>query len=341
MDTQATFWVLMLVTAVELIAIYVMVKAISAIVQSEVFKAKLERKWSLIKTSKISKETKTLIILPFLFSATWSSWALSPEAAAVADSQSFLSSINQQSLYFIALLDLILLAIIWYLKGLLQQFVNIDKTKEELAAEKAAKKPAVSVTQLLTDAVPIEEEFKVETDHEYDGIRELDNNLPPWWKWGFYLSIVSGIIYMSVYHVFKTGDLQTEEYLKEMAFENEKVQAYLESQALNVDENSVVLLADASDINSGKDLYMTYCKVCHGGGGEGTVGPNLADEYWLYGGNIKSVFKTIKYGAERGMKSWKDELNPVQMQQVASFVLSLQGTNPPNPKAAEGKKDNE
>ncbi len=53
-------------------------------------------------------------------------------------------------------------------------------------------------------------------DHDYDGIRELDNNLPRWWVWLFYLSIVFAVIYMLYYHVLRIGNLQAAEYEKEM-----------------------------------------------------------------------------------------------------------------------------
>lgn len=136
--------------------------------------------------------------------------------------------------------------------------------------------------------------------------------------------------------MFKFGDLQIESYNKEMAQSKIDVQAYLESQSMNVDENSVTRMTDTKDINNGAATFSKYCKVCHGDAGQGTVGPNLTDKYWLYGGNVNGVFKTIKYGAQRGMKSWKDELNPIEMQEVASYILSLGGSNPPNPKAPEG-----
>ena len=230
---------------------------------------------------------------------------------------------------------MVLLGVIWYLKTLMFSIVNIDKTEDELAFKETPKNKK-SLVRILTDAVPLEEEESVETDHEYDGIRELDNNLPPWWKWGFYMSIVFAIIYLFNYHVFKTGDLQIEAYQKEIIKAEKDIQLYLASQAMNVDENSVVYMTEKADLNQGKSLFNNYCAVCHGGAGEGVVGPNLTDEYWIHGGSINDVFRTIKYGAQRGMKSWKDELNPIQIQQVSSFIVSLRGSNPSNPKSPEG-----
>jgi cytochrome c oxidase cbb3-type subunit 3 len=193
----------------------------------------------------------------------------------------------------------------------------------------------VSLTQILNDTVPIEEEESIMTDHEYDGIRELDNNLPPWWKWGFYISIVFAFVYMINYHLLGTP-LQVEEYTQSIEKGEQEVQAYLASQSMNVDETSVVQLLDAVDLKSGKGIFIQYCVVCHKEDGGGSVGPNLTDVYWIHGGDIKDLFKTIKYGANNGMKSWKDELNPVQMQEVASYILTMGGTNPPDAKAPEG-----
>ena len=189
----------------------------------------------------------------------------------------------------------------------------------------------------LTDAVAIEEEDSIMLDHDYDGIKELDNNLPPWWKYGFYLTIVVAIVYLINYHVIGTGDLQGKEYEKEIAQAKLEVDEFMKTSANNVDENTVKLLTEATDIATGKDLYIVNCVACHGKGGEGSVGPNLTDDYWLHGGSIQDLFKTLKYGwVEKGMKAWKEDLSPMQMAQIASFIKTLKGTNPPNPKAPQG-----
>lgn len=194
----------------------------------------------------------------------------------------------------------------------------ITKKAKKEKVEKQA--PAIKI---LTDVVPIEDEASIMMDHEYDGIRELDNNLPPWWKWGFYITIIISPIYLFYYHGFNRDGLQEAEYEISMAKAEAEVQAYLEAAALNVDENSVVVLTEPTDLSAGKKIFDKNCVVCHGANGEGVVGPNLTDDYWVYEGDIKGVFTTIKYGAEKGMKSWKDELNPVQIQQVASYIKSF------------------
>ena len=192
--------------------------------------------------------------------------------------------------------------------------------------------------QKLQDSKPIEQEKDIDLDHDYDGIRELDNNLPPWWLYGFYITIIFAVVYLLRYHVFNSAPLQIEEYEIEMAQAEEAKEAYLKTAANLVDENSVVLLADGPSLDAGASIYKANCAVCHANDGGGGVGPNLTDKYWIHGGDIKAVFSTVKYGVPaKGMISWKDQLNPSQMQNVASYILSLQGTTPANPKDAEGE----
>jgi cytochrome c oxidase cbb3-type subunit 3 len=126
-----------------------------------------------------------------------------------------------------------------------------------------------------------------------------------------------------------------------MAMEEAEIQkaAYLDRMANLVNENSVEVLTDAQSLAEGAEIFKANCLACHGAAGEGGVGPNMTDEYWVHGGGIKNIFKTIKYGVpEKGMISWKSQLKPVAMQKVSSYILTLQGTNPPNAKAPEGEK---
>jgi len=191
----------------------------------------------------------------------------------------------------------------------------------------------------MQDAKPIEKESEIEMDHEYDGIRELDNNLPPWWLWGFYISIAFAVVYMLRFEVFHTAPSTVEEYQQEMAAAEIAKEEYLKTAANLVDENSVVMLTDEALIKEGAAIYNTSCAVCHAADGGGGVGPNLTDEYWLHGGGIQDVFATIKYGVPaKGMIPWKDQLSPVEMQKVASFVMTMQGTTPADPKEPQGEK---
>ncbi len=191
-----------------------------------------------------------------------------------------------------------------------------------------------------TNVVPVEKEEDILFDHEYDGIRELDNVLPPWWVAMFYFTIAFGLVYYAYYHFTGAGPSSTEEYTMEMERAEKAVQVYLASQSNLVDEATVELLTDEQSIAVGKAIYegKGTCFTCHGMMGEGSIGPNMTDPYWINGGSIKDLFKTIKYGVpEKGMISWKDQLRPAEMQQVASYILSLQGTNPPNPKEPQGE----
>lgn len=190
----------------------------------------------------------------------------------------------------------------------------------------------------LQDSRPVEEEEEIEMDHNYDGIRELDNNLPPWWLYGFYITIIFSVIYLLRYHVFQTAPDQIEEYRMEMARAEEAREEYLAKAGDQMDENSVTLITEGPRLEAGAAIYKANCAVCHAQDGGGGVGPNLTDEYWINGGSINDVFATVKYGVpSKGMVPWQDQLNPKQMQEVASFVLSLQGTEPADPKDPQGE----
>lgn len=318
------FWILVSTAILQAFAIVSVGNAIKTLLDNDTFKQKLRKhRDSVKKISAIALLLASTTLLPAQENST-----------VVVTSYATEESVNA-----FVILNLFFLSILLYLKNMYNKLYNIDvKEKVVIAKEEAIKKARRKWwMKTLTDSVSIEEEYKVATDHEYDGITELDNNLPPWWKWGFYLSIVFAVVYLLHYHVFKTGDLQISAYEKSKIEAEAKIAQYLKDQALNVDENTATYLTEASDLSAGKSLFMESCKVCHGAAGEGLVGPNLTDDYWIYGGDIKDIFKTIKYGAKNGMKSWKDELNPVQMQQVASFIKSLKGTNPPNAKHPQGE----
>ena len=190
---------------------------------------------------------------------------------------------------------------------------------------------------VLTKAVPIEKEKDIMFEHSYDGIHELDNDLPPWWKYGFYLTIIWAILYLFSYHVIHTGKLQLAEYNTELMEAEKAKQAQMLLSKENVTEESVIALADAETISVGKDIFSKNCVACHGQSAEGMVGPNLTDNFWLHGGGVKNIFKTISNGIPaKGMISWKSQLSAKQIQSLASFILTLQGTNPANPKEPQG-----
>lgn len=236
---------------------------------------------------------------------------------------------------FWSMVGLLLFEIIIALFYLLQIRKLLAKPNEANVPVKT--KSLHKIMQLLTDTTPLEREKDVLLDHDYDGIKELDNNLPPWWKYGFYVTIVAGFIYLLHFHVFKTGKLQAVEYVDEIMQAELKLAEYRQKAANMIDENNVTFLTDESSLNEGKSIYNANCAVCHGNLGEGKVGPNLTDNYWLHGGSIQEIFKSIKYGwPDKGMKSWQSDLSSRQMHVVSSYIKSLTGTNPPNAKEPEG-----
>jgi cytochrome c oxidase cbb3-type subunit III len=194
-----------------------------------------------------------------------------------------------------------------------------------------------TISEKAWNLVPKDKEADIDLGHEYDGIRELDNSLPPWWLWLFYGTIIWSAVYLWYYHVSDRGPSQEQEYIAAMEMGEAEKAKYLATQANAVDEKTVTILTDAAALAEGKEIYTANCLVCHGANGEGTVGPNFTDKYWIHGGSINDVFKTIKYGVpEKGMISWQAQLRPAAMQKVASYILSMQGTNPPNAKAPQG-----
>jgi len=184
---------------------------------------------------------------------------------------------------------------------------------------------------------PSKSERVMEFDHEYDGIRELDNRIPPWFSTLFLVTIVFAVIYMLDYHVFGSSPLMVEEYQQEIA-QAELQRRIRIAQEGSIDENALAVLTDQAAIESGQEQYAKFCVSCHGAQGQGLVGPNLTDRYWIHGGTIRDVYMTIKHGvAAKGMISWELVFTPKQIQQIASYVLSLQGTHPPGAKAPEGE----
>ncbi|MCH7400670.1 cbb3-type cytochrome c oxidase N-terminal domain-containing protein [Belliella kenyensis] len=182
------------------------------------------------------------------------------------------------------------------------------------------------------------EEKDLMLDHSYDGIVELDNHMPPWLAGVFYITIAFAVAYFTYYTVLGMGQNQIEEYETELAIAAIKAEEYKALALSSIDEHSVVFDSSTPAINAGKSIYEANCAACHAADGGGGVGPNLTDEYWLHGGNIADIFKVIKYGVvEKGMIPWQDQLSPEQIQQVSSYILTLQGTTPANPKEPQGE----
>lgn len=220
-----------------------------------------------------------------------------------------------------------------------------EKERRRLEAEamRELERLKPSIWEKLMQLKPIAQEKELEMEHKFDGIAELNNPTPAWFMVLFYGTIIFGIGYMLNYHVFGYGKLQEEEYAAEIEqAANDKI-AFLANPAnaaSAVNENNVVLSKDAAVLQSGAALFANRCTPCHGEHAEGLVGPNLTDEYWLHGGQIKDVFKTIKYGVpEKGMIAWEKSLSAQQISDLSNYVLSLQGTKPAGAKAPQGDKE--
>ncbi len=214
-----------------------------------------------------------------------------------------------------------------------EQFDLVEQSKKEAKLawwRKAYKK--------LLDKKPVENEGEIILDHDYDGIRELDNNLPPWWLYGFYASIIFAFAYMFNYHVFG-GTTQKEEYLIEVADAEREIEEYKKNAKGLLTINTVELLTEEGDLTTGKSIFLANCIACHKADAGGGIGPNLTDSYWILGGGIKNVFNTITEGGRpgKGMISWKSDLKPEEIAQVSSYILSLNGTTPADPKEPEGE----
>ena len=247
-----------------------------------------------------------------------------------------LSAANLSPTIFFCLVSVItveLLVIFGLLYGL-RSLLGIEAKKKPAAVKLITIKPPVKFWEKFNRLKPLEQEYEIELDHSYDGIKELDNRLPPWWLYGFYIAAV----YLWRATISHAAPSPLEEYAAQMKEADMQKTAYLAHAANNIDETTVALITDKGELDAGRNIFEASCSPCHGKLAEGVVGPNLTDNYWLHGGTVREIFKTIKYGvAEKGMRSWKDEFSPKQLAQLASYIKTLQGTNPPNAKEKQGE----
>ena len=183
-----------------------------------------------------------------------------------------------------------------------------------------------------------QEKDKLMTDHSYDGIQELDNFMPPWLQYVFLGTIIIAFSYFSYYTVLGFGKTGVEEYEEEVRIAAIEAEARGVSLLASIDETNVVIDDSGAALSAGNAIFTANCAACHAADGGGGVGPNLTDQYWLHGGDIKDLFKVIKYGViEKGMVPWEDQLSPKEIQDVASYILTLQGTSPAAPKDPQGE----
>ncbi len=271
----------------------------------------------------------TILLVVFLVGIT------TGDAHAAGGGLNPLLSPVRMVVYLVIIIEMIAIGV---LINWIKYFTGIQAYKEE--QESVQEKEAWSFNKFwikINKLKSAEEEDSLDIGHSYDGIRELDNATPPWFTVSFIATIIFAFVYMYRYHVAYSAPNQLQEYKMEVAQANADQKAYLASQGNLVDETSVTML-DEAGISTGKGLYASNCVACHGAAGEGGVGPNLTDDYWLHGGSINDIFKIIKYGVvEKGMKSWQEDFSANQIAQLSSFIKSIHGSNPPGGKEKQGE----
>ncbi|MCC5919108.1 MAG: c-type cytochrome [Cyclobacteriaceae bacterium] len=271
-----------------------------------------------------------------------------PHGVSAQESKSFWETFGQLEMEQQVLLGLLVTVIVMVilLLGVIVYLISFMYAQMSPATDAVEKQSAFAawwekfdekyVTGKMT---PIKEEKDKMLDHSFDGIVELDNHMPPWLKYTFYFTIVFGVVYFSYYTVLGIGATQTEEYQEEQRIAAIKIEKAKQNALATIDENTVQFTTETPALTDGQRIFEANCAACHAKDGGGGVGPNLADEYFIHGNSISDVFKVVKYGVRsKGMIPWEDQLSPEEMQNVSSYVLTLVGTEPANPKDPEGEK---
>lgn len=326
-NDTSVFWVLACLAILLLLLIWVVAGVTKGLLSD---KNIWKNKWNAS-----TKSIATLVGMSLIASST-TAFAQTAEGAG---SPPFFSMSDDLFLIMIGLnifLTIVLLGLLYNLNSLI---TSLRAAKEEETVVKEAKVTRGFWEGSLSEAVPVEREDEILMDHVYDGIRELDNKLPPWWVYMFYASIIFGVFYMA-YYQFMPGNTQLDEYEAELVQAAAEKEAYLAKAGANVDETTATVLTGAA-VENGKKTFTSLCIACHGASGGSSpngVGPNLTDEYWLHGGGIKNIFKVIKYGVPaKGMIAWESQLTPVRIQEVSSYIVSIKGSNPENAKEPQGE----
>lgn len=268
------------------------------------------------------------------------------EPAAVA-SQGFSLTSSELLIFFMLLFALVVLFASVMLLKALKVIVNQQMHPTQYVKYQAPplldypqwqkeNKGKPNIWTKLLSLKPLEEEDGLLIPHTYDGISELNNPVPRWFNILFYGSVIFAAGYLYYYH-FADGPRQDQEYATEMAKADADKRAFLAKSGEKYDESTIKV--DLSMVADGQVVYAANCIACHGEHGEGIVGPNLTDEFWLHGGSINDVFKTVKYGVpEKGMISWEKTLSAKKIAEVTNYIMSIQGSKPANPKAPQGPK---
>ncbi|MEQ9592952.1 MAG: cbb3-type cytochrome c oxidase N-terminal domain-containing protein [Cyclobacteriaceae bacterium] len=282
---------------------------------------------------------KKLFAISAILLVSTSVFGQSAESAAILDDPLILFYITAGFLFVVSLL---VIAVALYMLQVLRHMAKnaaMERAEKKGVAYREEPSLLFKLNQWLSDSVPIEKEETIMLDHNYDGIRELDNHLPPWWKWLLYGSIVWGVAYMFVYHVSNSLPLSIEEYNNEVAYADEEIRKMQASNpGTKIDESTVVFTEEPVALADGQQTFNSICASCHRVDGGGDIGPNLTDQYWKNGGTIAEIFKVVKEGVPNtNMVAWGAALSPEKIQNVSSYILTMQGSNPPNPKAPEGE----
>lgn len=295
---------------------------------------KLKKKKKAANQATLASVMTALLVLaaPALFAQD----ATGTTADAAATGAKTIAGMSSSTFYILAtvmFLELfIIIALLINIKFLLKTEKEKIAAETETAEEKANK---LTWWDKFNALRPVTEESSLDLGHDYDGIRELNNRLPGWWLYGFYGCIIFAGVYLYRFHVSHTAPSSKQEYERSVVQADLRLQEYLKKQGDAVDESNVKVLTGAEDIAAGKALFVKSCAACHLESGAGSVGPNLTDDYWLHGNDIKSMFKTIRYGIN-AMPAWQASLSNKQIAQVSSYIKTLVGTNPANPKAPQG-----
>ncbi|MFN8251707.1 MAG: cbb3-type cytochrome c oxidase N-terminal domain-containing protein [Ferruginibacter sp.] len=291
----------------------------------------------LMEKSKAAAKVVAVLVGTALLFVAQSASAQDATAAAVKEVPNY-GGLSSTTFYFFAITVVVEVLAILFLA------FSIRRVYKELIPAKAAATEKSGIRlwwdnmdkKLFTKAVPVEKEADVLLDHDYDGIKELDNALPPWWKYGFYITIVVAFIYIGYYHTFGSGKSPFQEYTAEMDRAKIEKEAYDAQNKDKIDESNVPM-ANADGLAKAKQIFGEKCWPCHGKLGEGGAGPNLTDDYWIHKGSLNDIYKSIKTGyPDKGMQSWATNYSPKEMSFLASYIKTLHGTNPPNAKAPQG-----
>lgn len=294
------------------------------------------------KSRNMPKAVVALIVTALLF-ASQSANAQDAATAVVKEVPNYGGLSSTTFYFFVTVIVVEVLAVLFLAFSIRRMYMELMPKKEG-----AVKSSPLGAwwdeldKKLFTKAVPVEKEADVLLDHDYDGIKELDNALPPWWKYGFYITIAVAFVYIGYFHVFGSGKNPFQEYTYEMDKAKAAKAAFDATNKDKIDETNVPM-ADAAGIKAGLSLFEANCVACHmkGGGGSQTppsVGPNLTDDYWLHKGSLNDIYATIKNGyPDKGMQSWSGKFSPKEMSQLASYIRSLKGSNPANAKAQQGE----